>query len=299
MDITKYYSECKGSDAAILLLLGSGGSNALTKGVAKWLVRRGVSVLSLGPEEGVVGYHSFPLERAEEAIAQLRARGVRKFGVLGASVTSIPALSAAARIPDITLTMVVAPCDFVLQGFTQGRRDGCREWPLEGESMMTWRGEPLPYVPYAYQHPDYWRIVQAETKGSGNIMTCHKIFRDTEERRPLTEEVMIPVEDIRGRLLLIGCEDDSTWFPARYIRRMEKRLKERAAKSEYDAVVYEHGTHFAFPESMLRQLLPLFPDFLVGRAFRAAREFPKECRATREDVDRRMSAAIAGWLKEE
>ena len=117
MDITKYYSECKGaaphnsakhrrrhcavlpkgSDAAILLLLGSGGSNALTKGAAKWLVRRGVNVLSLGPEDGVVGYHSFPLERAEEAIAQLKARGVRKFGVLGASITSIPALSAAAR----------------------------------------------------------------------------------------------------------------------------------------------------------------------------------------------------------
>lgn len=297
MDFTKNYYHSAPSGGAMILLLGSGGNNALTKGVAKWLMKQGVSALCLGPENGP-GYHSFPLERVEEAIRFLKARGHDRLGILGASITTIPALMAAARFPEISLTIAVTPCDFVLQGFSKEKRDGCPEWPVEGESMLTWRAEPLPYVPYAYQHPRYWQVVQEETKGSGNLLSSQRLFRDTETAAQLTEDVMIPVENIRGRLLLIGCEDDSLWPTAHYIRRMDQRLKARAHRCRYDALVYAHGTHFAFPESMLRQILPLFPDFLVGRAFRAAREYPRECRATREDIDRRMRQAIGQWQQD-
>ena len=188
MDMVRNYISLQDSDAAMILMLGSGGSTPLTKGVSKWLVGQGVNVLPLGPEEGVVGYHSFPLERVEDAIGELKKRGNRKIGILGASITTIPALTAAAMFSDITLTMAVAPCDYVLQGFTQGKRDGCREWPVEGESMLTWRGQNLPYVPYAYRHPDYWHTVQAETKGSGNMLCARKVFDDTETKTPLTED---------------------------------------------------------------------------------------------------------------
>ena len=298
MDILKNYISCQNSDAAMILMLGSGGSTPLTKGVSKWLVGQGVSVLPLGPEEGVVCYHSFPLERVADAIGELKKLGSRKIGILGASITTIPALTAAAMFSDITLTMVVSPCDYVLQGFTQGHRDGCREWPVNGESMLTWQGKPLPYVPYAYQHPDYWHTVQAETKGSGNMLCAAKVFNDTETKTPLTEEVMIPVEKIHGRLVLIGCEDDCLWPTARYIRRMDERLKSRAHNCEHDALIYKYGTHYAFPESMLKQIIPLFADFLIGRAFLSAREHPDECRATREDIDRRMKRALNEWTKE-
>lgn len=297
MDLTKNYFPAGASGAAMLLLLGGGGSNVLTKGVAKWLTKQGISALCLGPEDGL-GYHSFPLERIEAAIRFLRERGIRKIGILGASITTIPALVAAARFPDITLTIAVTPCDFVLQGFSKKKRDGCAEWPVEGESMLTWRGEALPYAPYAYQHPRYWQVVQEETKGSGNLLSSQRLFRDTEAAAELTEDVMIPVENIRGRLLLIGCEDDSLWPTAHYIRRMDARLKERVHQCRYDALVYAHGTHFAFPESMLRQLLPVLSGFIVGRAFRAAREYPKECKATRADIDRRIKQALREWPAE-
>ena len=299
MDISKNYIACRNADAAIILLLDSGGRTPLAKGVSKWLVKQGVNVLPLGPAEGVIGYHSFPLERVQDATGELKRQGNRKIGILGASITTIPALMAAAMFPDITLTMAVAPCDYVLQGFTQGKRDGCREWPLEGESMLTWQGKPLPYVPYAYRHPDYWHTVQAQTKGSGNMLCARKVFDDTETKTPLTEEVMIPVENIRGRLLLIGCEDDCLWPTARYIRRMDGRLKNRARNCEYDARIYKYGTHYAFPESMLKQIIPVFPDFLIGRAFLSAREHPQECKVTREDIDRRMKEALGEWTKEQ
>ena len=299
MDFSKDYLHCKGSDSAILLMLGSGGNNALTKGVAKWLGGLGVNVLSLGPENGVIGYHSYPLERVEEAIRELKAQGIHKIGILGASITSIPALTAATRFPDITLTIAVAPCDFMLQGFTQGNRDGCREWPIEGESMMTAQGVPLPYVNYAYQHPAYWQTVKQETKGSGNMLVARKVFLDTEKKTPLTEDVMIPVENIHGKLLLIGCEDDCLWPTDRYIRRMEARLKRLPHNCDYEACVYTHGTHYAFPESMLKKIIPVFPDFLIGLAFAAARKFPGECRATRVDIDAKMKWAVQKWMRGE
>ena len=182
MDISKNYINCRNSDAAMILILGSGGRTPLTKGVAKWLVKQGISVLTLDSEKGVVGYHSFPLEKVEAAIAELKKLGNRKIGILGASITTIPALTAASLFPDITMTVAFTPCDYVLQGFTQGKRDGCREWPLEGESMLTWHGNPLPYVQYAYGHPDYWHTVQAETKGSGNLLAAAKVFNDTEKK---------------------------------------------------------------------------------------------------------------------
>ncbi len=299
MEIAKNYMRCKGSDAAMILILGSGGSTPLTKGVAKWLVKQGISVLPMNSEKGIVGYHSFPLERIEGAIAALKAYGNKKIGILGASITTIPALTAAARFPEITMTIVFSPCDFVLQGFTQGRRDGCREWPLEGESMLTRHGKPLPYVPYAYQHPDYWHTVQAETKGSGNMIATSKVFIDTEKAAPpwVLDAARIPIENIRGRLLLIGCEDDCLWPTARYIRRMDERLKSRAHDCRYDVMVYRYGTHFSFPESMLGLILPIFPDFIIGRAFLSSRKHPKECRTTREEIDRRTKQALNEWTK--
>ena len=146
MDLMKNYYRAETSDAAVILLLGSGGSNMLTKRVAKWFVKKGINALCIGPEDGL-GYHGFPLEHTEDAIKFLKDHGCRKIGILGASITTIPALVSAARFPEITLTIAVTPCDFVLQGFSKEKRDGCAEWPVEGESMLTWRGEPLPYVP--------------------------------------------------------------------------------------------------------------------------------------------------------
>lgn len=296
MELIKNYYRVGSSDAAMILLLGSGGNNMLTRGVAKWFVKQGVNALCIGPESAL-GYHSFPLERVEEAIRFLKDQGNHRIGIIGASITTIPALSSAAHFPMISLTIAVTPCDFVLQGFSKEKRDGCAEWPVEGESMLTWRGESLPYVPYAYQHPRYWQIVQEETKGSGNLLSSKRLFCDTEANAGLTEAV-IPIENICGRLMLIGCEDDSLWPTAHYIRRMDERLKARVHNSRYDALIYAHGTHFAFPESMLRQILPMFPDFIISRAFRAAKEYPKECKSVREDIDCRLKWVIEEWLKE-
>ncbi len=88
------------------------------------------------------------------------------------------------------------------------------------------------------------------------MVNSRKLFDDSETAHPIEPEEYIPVENIRGKLLLIGAEDDALWDTAKYIRRMEKRLAEKPHECEIETMVYAHGTHFVFPEGMLKIMLP-------------------------------------------
>ena len=48
--------------------------------------------------------------------------------------------------------------------------------------------------------------------------------------------------------------------------------------------VYEHGTHFVLPESLLRMALPVGLKFVLPFIFRAAKEYADACEATRKDI---------------
>ena len=61
--------------------------------------------------------------------------------------------------------------------------------------------------------------------------------------------------------------------------------------------MYKHGTHFVFPEALLKSFLPVGADWFVEKAFRKAKEHPAECKATRLDIERQVSRAIADWRK--
>ena len=60
-------------------------------------------------------------------------------------------------------------------------------------------------------------------------------------------------------------------------------------------LLYAHGTHFVFPESMLRSMLPVGSGLLVKFMFKAGRDYPRECRETRKDIDRRLTEIIGKW----
>ena len=292
------YWKCKEeTDCGVIAMLGDDPEDYMARSAVKWLLRKGVNVMTMSPGKKDYGHHNYPLERVETAIRWMKAHGNRKIGIAGASTTGTLALTAAAYFPDITLTIAMTPSDFIWQGFMQGEKDGCKEWPIEGESLFTYRGKPLPYMPFVYQHPKYWQVVQEESKRTGDMLNSRKLFDDSEAAHPLQEEEMIPVENIKGKLLAIGAEDDGLWDAAKYVRRMEKRLAQRPHDCEVEAVTYQHGTHFVFPESMIKTMLPIGSGLFVKLAFHAAREYPKECKATREDIDRRVSKALQDWRK--
>lgn len=291
-----YYENPNGADCAVIGLFGDDPNDYMAKCGAKWLHKNGVNVLCMSPGKKNYSHVNYPLERIETAIKWLKNNGIRKVGIMGMSTAGMDAVVAAAYFEDITLTVGLTPSDFVWQGFEQGDKDGCKEWPIPGASTLSWKGEPLPYMPFVYEHPVYWQKIQEETKGSGDFERSTWLFIDSEKARPHTEEEMIKVERIQGKLILVAAEDDSFWEAGKYVRRMEKRLAERPHTCDCEALVYEHGTHFVLPESMLRTALPVGLKFVLKFVFKAAKDYPKECEATRKDIDRKLSAAIKGWI---
>jgi len=117
-----------------------------------------------------------------------------------------------------------------------------------------------------------------------------------EEKHPLTEAIMIPIERIQGRLLLAGAEDDVVWDTCRAIRRMQKRLEETGSGCRCEALIYQHCSHFIFPESLLRLFLPAFVvDWILPLVFRETRGYVRECRESRIDLDRHIRGMIREW----
>lgn len=76
---------------------------------------------------------------------------------------------------------------------------------------------------------------------------------------------------------------------------MEQLLRELPHECEYESLLFEHGTHFVFPQSMLKLMLPVVSGLLPWVAFRAARQHPKECRQTRLIIDQKLAQAICSW----
>ena len=268
------YWKCKtDSDCAMIAMIGDDPEDYLARTSVKWLHKLGVNVMTMSPAKKDYGHHNYPLERIEKAIEWLKAHDNQKIGIVGASTTGTLALT----------------------GFMQGKKDGCKEWPIEGESLFSYRGEPLPYMPFCYKHPDYWHVVDKETKRTGDMLNSRKLFDDSEAAHPITEEEMIKIEKIHGELLLIGAEDDVLWDTAKYIRRMKQRIKERPHTCRLESVIYKYGTHFVFPESMLKTMLPIGSGIFMKLAFQSAKKYPKECRRARMDIDRRVRNAVAEW----
>ncbi len=284
-----------GGDRGMILMLGDSSEDRMASCGAKWLNRQGIHVMAMSPEKKDYGHHSYPLERFGRAIAFMKARGCRAFGVVGASTTGMLALLAAAHYPEFTLTVAISPSDFVMEAFYRDGKDGATERPGDGESTVTWQGKPLPYLPYAYRHPEYWQKIQEEARAGGDRVASRKLFDESERRHPIREEERIRVENIRGKLVFIGAEDDVLWDTCRYIRRMQARLDSLPHACTHESWLYERGTHFAFPESLLKMMLPVGSGLLVSMMFRSGREHPKECRQTRIDIDRRLKEALAQW----
>lgn len=87
------------------------------------------------------------------------------------------------------------------------------------------------------------------------------------------------------------CADDSSCAVVAMIGDdPEDRLARSAAKW-----LYAHGTHFVFPEGMLKIMLPVGSGLFVKLAFQAAKKYSKECSQTRKDIEKRMNRTLAEW----
>ena len=182
----------EGSRNCMIAMIGDDCEDYMARSAVKWLKKKfGVSVLTLSPGHKDYSHHNLPIETVGAAIAYGREHGMERFAIVGASTTAMFALAAASFYSDITLTIALSPCDFIMEGFYRGKRDGQEEWPGEGESTLSWEGKPLPYLPFVYRHPEYGEKIKTQARLGKDMAASSWIFNDSEKAHPLQEEEMI------------------------------------------------------------------------------------------------------------
>lgn len=284
-------------EKGVIVALGPGDDNWLIHRGVKYFHALGCHVLAVTPPRPkgkFEGWHSVPLELYGGGISKMRDWGIRDIAVAGGSVTGLTALAAALYYPEISLVLAYTPGDFILEGFRRGGEKKWVEWPAKGESLLTFRGKPLPYSPYGVDDEEYNR----RSVGNSSLrkgLDALPLFQGMEEH-PDFFRGLLPVEEIRAQVHLFAAEDDSIWPSSRYLRRMERRVQGTAAEGNFHFHIFKKGTHFIFPQGFFPGK-GMFAKFLVGAAFLSGRRYSQECEKTRKEVDRLTREALEKWTE--
>jgi uncharacterized protein len=219
--------------AAILLLGGSvGGLSPLTNDIAKALQAEGFTTLHLsyyrGPGQSA-RLELIPLEYFASALAWLSRQPEvdrARMGIVGGSKGAEAALLVAVRHPELKAVVVAAPSSVVWPGVFWEGGDG----PID--SSWSEAGKPVPDLP----HPPY------DPRKGGTTTDNLTSALATLPQHP---EAAIPVERIRGRVLLVCGEADRLWPSCPMARQVEARLREHHRPAA-TLLAYADAGHIAF-----------------------------------------------------
>lgn len=192
----------------IVLLGGSEGGDGSARALAPRFVSRGYAVLGLpyyqppwGDDriEGLPpAFVDIPLDGLESALAWARARpDVGRVGLYGVSKGAEYVLAAASRLPEIDAVAAIVPSDVIWEG-----------WGLDGapRSSFSWRGQPLPFVPYQGMTEAIAALQRGEQVA---LRVPHDRGRAAHPER--VAPARIAVERIAAPVLVAGGDRDRVW----------------------------------------------------------------------------------------
>lgn len=200
---------------AIVVLGGSEGNDLAARRLAPMLADRGYAAVGFpyyapgwpSPEariEGLSdGFANLALDRLEALRDTLRARpdiDGDRIGLHGTSKGAEYVLAAASRIEGFSAVAAIVPSDVIWEGWGPGHEAG-------KTSGFSWRGEPLPFVPYL----DISRSLGPDAEVA--VRVPHAEGRERySERVPAAR---IRVEDIDEPVFLLAGGRDQTWDSGR------------------------------------------------------------------------------------
>ncbi|MBO2452519.1 hypothetical protein J4573_35885 [Actinomadura barringtoniae] len=192
------------SEVGVIVLAGSSGRVDTPRALI--LAASGVTALALrwwGGPGRQPSISEVPIETITSAVDDLLDMGVGRVSLLGTSKGAEAALLAACFDPRIHSVIAVSPSSVVWEGL--GGRPPRSSW--------TWRGRPLPFVPY----DETWQ------PGPEPVSYASLYLRSLESAAP---EAAIPVERAAADLLLIGGGADALWPSCRFIDDLSRRRRE-------------------------------------------------------------------------
>ncbi len=234
-----YYPAEGGPFPGVIILGGSEGG--LFEGWARAFASNGFAALTLAwfaypglPEELV----EIPLEYFDRAAAWMKAQPNVKsggLGLMGGSKGGEAALLAASRNGDIRAVVAMTPAAHIWEGHTM------KFFSPDYTPVSSWSlgGQPLPYIPFKVTP------AEKELELKGELASFVKFFRvGLAQADPETaEKAAIPVERIRGPILLISGTDDQIWPAEEFCAIIQARLKKAGFLYEVTHLSNEKGGH--------------------------------------------------------
>jgi len=221
-----------GSDRVpgILVLGGAEGGDKWAKAVAAQLSEHGYAALAEayfkapGLDDQL---QQIPVERLMRGIDQLAAdRRVdrRRIAVLGFSKGAEAALLLASFDPRIKAVVAGSPSDVVWQGIDQ----------QQGTVRSSWMsgGHPLPFVSFT------------NCTDCRSLAALYLKSREVPGASAALKTAAIPVEHIRGPILLLASPNDAVWPSQAMAEALKSRLEQHRFSHAVVLLSYPNGGHF-------------------------------------------------------
>lgn len=224
-----------GPHPGLIIVGGSGGG--LREHQAALLASRGYAALALAyfnfehlPDVLV----NIPLEYFETAIRWLQARNeVRadKLAFMGTSRGGELALLAGATLPQIKAVVAYAPSSVVWGGVTDKPGDVAKP-------SWTYLGTPLPFIARAVSP------AEIAEKPSQEPLSLTPSFLVRLAEPDAVQRAAIPVEKIKGAVLLLSGQEDKAWPSSVMAEMVVKRLKQHRHPYPLKHLTYKGVGHF-------------------------------------------------------
>lgn len=272
--VGKLYDAENGGDKLLIVIQGLKGLK-LPCQYAEFFAGKGYSALAMTyyGEPGLPDkMRAIPLEVFDYAVARMRKYEngrFKHFGIYGNSKGGGIALLAASQCVFIDLCIAVSATAHIFEGVGKAGESECR-------SMVSYYKQDFPYIP----NRGRLRAFIKRCKQEGNIRLLY-LIEEWEKRGDASTE--IPVEKIRGPVLLLSATHDDSVPGKRDAEILMKRLQEKNFQYPYRHINFENGSHN----------LGYFP--VNNWALPREKHFPEECRQARKEALQVILQTLELW----
>lgn len=216
---------------AIMYFGGSGGGYPYDPFIENNLTKFGypcIGVAYFKTENTPKNLSEVPLEYFEQAIDSYLERPEikgKKLVIIGGSKGGELVLLLASKYSEIKGVIAVVPSHVVWEGINA-------DWSSSKSSSWSFKGKPVPYVP-------------DDTSSQKGFLELYELSL---QQKDYVEKAKIPVEKIKGPILIVSGVDDKMWPSTFMGDEVIKRLKENNFPYWYRHDAYQSAGHSLHPK---------------------------------------------------
>lgn len=240
----------EGPFPGMMILTGSGGG--VNERTAALWANHGVAAFTLayfryeGRPDGLV---EIPLEYFEKGFKWMAGNpriDSDRLGVGGGSRGGELSLLLASTFPFIEAVVAYVPSSVCWGGFSSEGADDGAAWTYQGK-----------LIPYMHEN-NFWEEEELKEKYGDGAIPLTPGFLKMMEDEEAAQAAVIPVEKIKGAVLMISGEDDQMWPSSMFSEQVMARLKAHSFKQPYQHLSYPKAGH-----AILVPYLPLAPSDMI------------------------------------